>query len=139
MNWRLVLTLGIIFGLLMGVGGLMGPPAWVIRWTLISAVAISAFFISRAGEKVFANGFFTGLLIGLLQAGLSLVLWNQFITHNPQVFDGLHRSSGWLRIIAIIALIPWSIFLGLLIGLFSWFFYRLLSLRKHPRATVGND
>jgi hypothetical protein len=130
MNWRLVLVLGVTFGLTMGLVGILGSPMWTIRWTLAIVVVISAIIISRAGGTIFANGFLTGFISGLFETGLFLVLWNQFISCNPGFLTALNCSSSQFRNSVLIALIPWSIILGLVIGLFSLLVNKLNVLGK---------
>jgi ABC-type uncharacterized transport system permease subunit len=136
MNWRLVLGLGVTFGLLNGLVAVLGWSWWLGRWTVIAAVAVSTVIFARTGGKVFANGFFTGLLISVFQVGLALVLWNQFAAHNSQFFEEhlSHFSTVALIKAFLMALALLMASWGILIGLSSWLLYKLFGLHRKDNA-----
>ena len=134
MKWWLVLGLGVPFGLLMGVGLVMGWPWYFVRGTLIAVVVLSGVILARAGGKPFAHGFLTGLLAGALQAGLGLALWNQTTRSHPGAVK-LFCASPWLNLAFMaLLLVSVSVIYGLLIGLSSWMFFRLFGLAKGAKA-----
>jgi ABC-type uncharacterized transport system permease subunit len=138
MNRRLVLGLGVTFGLLMGLGAVMGWPAWLGNGTAIAVVVVSTVIFARAGGRAFTNGFFTGLLIGVLQCGLVLVLWDQYNANRPQSVERLaqHLYTNVLGVKTyILMFIPLiSVIYGLVIGSCSWLLGRLIGLGKNAIA-----
>jgi ABC-type uncharacterized transport system permease subunit len=141
MNWRLVLVLGIIFGVLMGLGTVMGWPAWLGYGTGIAAVVISAVMLARAGDKAFNNGFCTGVLIGVLQLVLGLVFWDQFTANHHHLLEGwspLHEymDMSELKTYMWTCIPPIAVFYGLVIGSISWLLKRFFGLGKKSKAAV---
>ena len=132
MNWRSVLAMGAAFGLMTGYGGVMGWPGWLGTSFSIAVVVVCAIIVARTEQRAFVSGFFAGVLIGVVQTGLVLAFWGQFLA-NHSWFVAWEQSKTPLfepRMFCLIGSISSLIIYGLSIGLLA------MLLRK---LAVGHD
>ncbi|MCC7479307.1 hypothetical protein IT575_12745 [bacterium] len=124
MQWRLVLAFGILFGLALGIGGLLHWPPWLGYPTAAATVFFTVRAMSQTRFMSFANGFSSDALIALVENGLIMLLWKQFSTINPEFIDFMvrHMDPDPRRFV-LTFLLPASVVLyGLLIGVLSYLF-----------------
>jgi hypothetical protein len=137
MNWRLIVMLGVSFGLLMAlisVMGWMSSTAIEMGLWLVVALVCSA-LLGRAAGWPFVNGLLTGLLMGLVTFGLILALWGTFTSNNAEFMTQMAEDGAGadpLRA-TVQAMLPVSIGWGAILGVLSWLASRYVWHRR-PRA-----
>lgn len=116
MNWRLILGLAVPLGILLGLDLALDWPTAVKRALLLVALVLPVSLFGYRRQAAFANGFYTGLLTGLVAVVLLLLLWTQFSANNADMekFSTYFTVIGWKAV-------TYSIFgvLGTLWGLFT--------------------
>jgi hypothetical protein len=117
-------------------------PAWVIRATIATVVIVASIIINCWEGDVFNNGFSTGLLIGVFQTLIMLYFWdkfsaNLFSSHSSHFFS--EYSVAQSKMMLLVVGLSVAVIYGILIGLISWSYYRILGLYIHTTPKEANS
>jgi hypothetical protein len=134
MNWRLIVMLGVAFGLLMALVAILGwmssTAVEMALWAVVGLVCSA--LIGRARGWVFVNGLLAGLLMGLVTFGLILALWGMFSSNNAEFMAQMAEDGqGTDPLQATVqAMLPVSIGWGAVLGVLSWLMSRYVWHRR---------
>jgi len=117
-------------------------PAWVGRAAIATVVVVASIIINCWEGDVYNNGFSTGLLIGVFQTLIMLYFWdkfsaNLFSSHSRHFFS--EYSVAQSKMMLLVVGLSVAVIYGILIGLISWSYYRILGLYIHTTPKETNS
>jgi hypothetical protein len=136
-QWRLILFLS-LFGVAMGAFSVMGftGGAEPFLWPIIAIFC--AIVIGTKTNRTFANGLFTGLLVGGIAPLIQAVFFHTYISNNAAAAAQLKQLPPGLspRLIFFIQVPLIGLISGMVLGLLSWIVGKVVA-RKDGVAPVN--
>jgi ABC-type iron transport system FetAB permease component len=122
MNWKLIIIFS-GFGLVMGIASVLGFTRGVegFLWLAI-AIFCAAWISAKVSAKYFLNGFWIGLIAGVISPLTQFIFFPIYLANNPESAEAFNQIPAGLNArYFILVTAPFiGVIIGVVLGVFSW-------------------